>query len=170
MQLHDFKNSIKKKYKKRIGRGGKRGTTSGRGQKGQKSRAGRRIRPAERDLIIRIPKRRGFRNKPLKVKPKIFNLSDINNKAKILLNGKNNSEVNLEFLKTIRLVPSGFRGSVKILGDGEINIALNFSGLAVSKTAKAKIEKAGGRVIEAERRGSENLKVEAGKRGKVKSA
>lgn len=61
MQLHElwpFHSLYAKKT--RVGRGGKRGTTSGKGQKGQKSRSGRRIRPAERDLIIRIPKLRGF--------------------------------------------------------------------------------------------------------------
>ena len=51
------------KPKKRVGRGGNRGTTSGRGTKGQKSRAGRKIRPAIRDLIKRIPKKRGVKFK-----------------------------------------------------------------------------------------------------------
>ena len=62
MQLHNL--SIKNKKEKRVARGGKRGTTSGRGQKGQKSRSGHRIRPAQRDLLIRIPKLRGYKNKP----------------------------------------------------------------------------------------------------------
>lgn len=47
------------KSRKRIGRGGKRGTTAGRGTKGQRSRAGHKIRPEMRDIIQRIPKRRG---------------------------------------------------------------------------------------------------------------
>ena len=64
-----FKNSLQKdRKKKRVGRGGKRGTTSGRGTKGQKSRSGHRIRPAERDLLIRIPKLRGYRNKSIQKK------------------------------------------------------------------------------------------------------
>jgi len=64
MQLHELQPDSPNKTRKRIGRGGKRGTTSGRGQKGQKSRAGRRIRPAERDLIQSLPKLKGVKNKP----------------------------------------------------------------------------------------------------------
>lgn len=64
MQLHELQPNHGYADRKRIGRGGKRGNTSGRGQKGQKSRAGRRIRPAERDLIQRLPKLRGVKNKP----------------------------------------------------------------------------------------------------------
>ena len=60
MQIHNLKNPNKKR-KKRIGRGGKRGTYSGKGMKGQKSRAGHRIRPQLRDIIKKIPKRRGYR-------------------------------------------------------------------------------------------------------------
>lgn len=59
--------SSQTKNKKRVGRGGKRGTYSGKGQKGQKSRAGRNMRPGLRDLIIRIPKKKGYKNKPKSV-------------------------------------------------------------------------------------------------------
>ena len=62
MMIHELP-SIKKRAQ-RIGRSGKRGSYSGRGVKGQKSRSGRRLRPAERDLILRIPKMRGFANAP----------------------------------------------------------------------------------------------------------
>ncbi|OGY60161.1 MAG: hypothetical protein A3B23_00070 [Candidatus Colwellbacteria bacterium RIFCSPLOWO2_01_FULL_48_10] len=64
MQLHELQPVYPNRSRIRIGRGGKRGNTSGRGQKGQKSRAGRRIRPAQRDLIQRMPKLRGVKNKP----------------------------------------------------------------------------------------------------------
>jgi len=70
MQLHQLQPANKNQKKKRIGRGGKRGTYSGRGVKGQKSRAGRHIRPAERDLIQRLPKLRGQKNKPRKKESK----------------------------------------------------------------------------------------------------
>ena len=63
MQLHTLQPLNSLKGKKRVGRGGKRGTYSGRGQKGQRSRAGRKIRPAMRDLIQRLPKLRGAGNK-----------------------------------------------------------------------------------------------------------
>jgi len=59
MQLHELQPEHYNKDKKRIARGGKRGRTAGRGQKGQKSRAGRKIRPAVRDLVQRTPKLRG---------------------------------------------------------------------------------------------------------------
>ncbi len=59
MQLHELRAIHKDEDAKRVGRGGKRGTTSGKGQKGQKSRSGHRIRPAERDMIQRLPKLRG---------------------------------------------------------------------------------------------------------------
>ncbi|MEK7087229.1 MAG: 50S ribosomal protein L15, partial [Patescibacteria group bacterium] len=59
MQLHHIKPNHKLKKVKRVARGGKRGGYSGRGIKGQKSRAGAGIRPAIRDLMMRLPKQRG---------------------------------------------------------------------------------------------------------------
>ena len=63
MQTHELKLKNAKKRKKRVGRGVKRGTTSGKGQKGQKARSGSRMRPAERDIISKLPKLRGVKNK-----------------------------------------------------------------------------------------------------------
>jgi len=71
MQIHQIKPKIKKKNRKIIGRGGKRGTYSGRGIKGQKSRAGRKIRPELRDIIKKLPKKRGYRFPVIKRKKKI---------------------------------------------------------------------------------------------------
>jgi large subunit ribosomal protein L15 len=76
MQLHQLKPIHKFKKKKRIGRGGKRGTYSGRGIKGQKARAGRKIRPEIRDFIKKIPKKRGYKFKA-QSKPQIVNLKDL---------------------------------------------------------------------------------------------
>lgn len=59
MQLHQISPLHKLKESKRVGRGGKRGTYSGRGMKGQKARAGRRIRSQFRDFVLRVPKLRG---------------------------------------------------------------------------------------------------------------
>jgi len=126
-----FENSKQKNKKgKRIGRGGKRGTSSGRGTKGQKSRAGHRIRPAERDLLIRIPKLRGYRNKPIKNKPEVLNVGDLE-----ILHASVFTRRNL--------------GNVKILGMGELKRSVTIKGLPVSQSAKEKIEKAGGKVITA---------------------
>lgn len=127
MQLHNLQNINKKKIK-RVGRGGKRGTYSGRGMKGQKSRAGRRIRPAERDLMIRTPKLRGYRNRPIEQKTPVINVGDLEKKV------------------TGDLINPKVLGQVKILGDGEVKKAFTVEGLKISKTAKAKIKKAGGKV------------------------
>ena len=80
MKLHELSSTHKKT--KRVGRGGKRGTTSGRGTKGQKSRSGHRMRPAQRDLILRIPKHRGFRNKPQGPEAIVFNVGFLSDRLK----------------------------------------------------------------------------------------
>lgn len=66
MQLHELAPTYPNKARRRIGRGYTRGKKAGKGQKGQKSRAGHSIRPAEKDLIQRLPKLRGFKNKSYK--------------------------------------------------------------------------------------------------------
>src|SRR3990167_11405430 len=139
MQLHKLKSNNPKRSKKRIARGGKRGTYSGRGQKGQKSRAGHRIRPASRDLLIRIPKLRGIKNPSLRNKAFVVTLSDISKiKADV---------ITLTSLKQAGILSKKFKGPVKLLGDGNINVPVNLKGIQVSKSAKMKIEKAGGSVI-----------------------
>lgn len=145
MQLHDLVSSVNKS-KKRIGRGGKRGTTSGRGTKGQKSRSGHRMRPAVRDLILRLPKRRGFANRPVSPKPFIVTLSQIAQKAKVLSKEKKMIDVDKNFLKEIGILPPGYQGEVKILA-GSIEIPVTLKGIKFSKSVKEKIEKAGGSVI-----------------------
>lgn len=143
MKLHEL-SSIHKKTK-RVGRGGKRGTTSGRGTKGQKSRSGHRIRPAERDLLLRIPKRRGFRNKPRNPAAVIWNVGALSDHLKRagLAQG---ITIDRDFLAAAKLLPTRYRGPVKILGAGAIAIAFNVQGMAVSKEAAEKIKKAGGSV------------------------
>jgi len=63
MQLHQIQPITKRRIKRRVGRGGKRGTYSGRGGKGQTARAGAKVRPEIRDLIKKIPKIKGYRFK-----------------------------------------------------------------------------------------------------------
>jgi len=139
MQLHQLQPSHGTKDKKRIARGGKRGTTSGRGQKGQSSRAGAKIRPAERDLIQRIPKKRGFKNKPLGAKPIIFRLSDL---ERIF---ENKQLINKQFLQEKGFIRAlGQR--IKILDGGELKKVFEIEGLEVSKQAAEKIKAAGGKV------------------------
>lgn len=147
MQLHQLKTIKKKKRVKRIGRGGKRGTYSGRGMKGQKSRAGRRMQPVIREIIKRYPKLRGYRVKSRfknkKEKPVVLNLEvlekNFNLKEKII------PQLLLE-KKLIRRI-KGRTPIVKILGKGKLTKILIIEGCEVSKSARGKIEKAGGTII-----------------------
>ena len=141
MKLHELKAKKLIKPKKRIGHGGKRGTTSGRGTKGQKSRSGRRIRKSERDLILRLPKRRGFRNKIKSPKPISLNLEKISAKLKDV------KVVDRATLEQFNLIPSGYRGVIKVLGNGNSIAGVSFKGIKISESAKIKIEKAGGQII-----------------------
>ena len=144
MRIHELK-SIKKRSQ-RIGRSGKRGSYSGRGVKGQKSRAGRRMRPAERDIILRIPKRRGFRNLPKDDSAAVLNLGDISRRLKSFAEGKSPLVLNLGLLKTAGIIGKNFKGRVKILGGGELAFAVSVEKLDVSKSAEEKIRKTGGSV------------------------
>ena len=135
MQIHQLK-SLNKKTAKRIGRGGKRGTYSGRGQKGQRSRSGHRIRPAERDIFSKIPKLRGVKNKSLKPKPVVINVGNL---EKILDDTSFNKKVLIK-----KGIIKKMSREVKLTGDGEVKKAFMIEGVRVSKTAREKIEKAGG--------------------------
>ncbi|MBM4177429.1 uL15 family ribosomal protein, partial [Candidatus Gribaldobacteria bacterium] len=77
MQIHQLKPKNKPKRSKRVGRGGKRGTYSGRGIKGQKARAGRKLQPPMRELIKKYPKLVGYRQKPNFKPERIVNLNDL---------------------------------------------------------------------------------------------
>jgi large subunit ribosomal protein L15 len=145
MQLHQLRPTHPKKQRKRIGRGGKRGTYSGRGIKGQKAHAGRRLEPIIRRWIKRYPKIRGykFKFKIQNAKCKIVNLDILEKKFKT--GERVNPEILLE-RKIIRRI-KGRVPKVKILGKGEITKPLTVDSCQVSKSAKEKIEKAGGRII-----------------------
>ena len=138
MQLHQLQPTVKSRNKKRVGRGGKRGTYSGRGTKGQKSRAGRRIKPGYLETIKRLPKLRGFKNKPLKEKPAIINIADLEKKIK-------NNIINREELIRAGLIRKSDK-RVKILSPGEIKRPLQIEGIAVSESARKKIEEKGGKI------------------------
>ena len=138
MQLHTLKSTDRKYKKPRVGRSGKRGTYSGRGTKGQKARAGHRIRPADRDLILRLPKLRGFKNRPVGEKPQIVNLKDLEKKVA-------SNIINPKTLAEAQLIKNPRKG-VKILGDGQVKKALIFENVSVSKQARRKIETAGGKI------------------------
>lgn len=142
MQLHELRPSHKFKKNKRIGRGGKRGTYSGKGIKGQTSRSGARIRPALRDLIKKIPKLRGYRYKRRHKKTIEINLDVL---GKELLSGERITPQILLKKGMIQKV-RGALPEVKLLGNGSFDKKLLVEKCKVSKSAKEKIEKAGGQI------------------------
>ena len=150
MQIHNLKSPVQHKDRKRVGRGGKRGTYSGRGSKGQKSRAGHRIRPGFRGgdnpIWKLFPKQRGASKKTdikhrrfrvRQAKPALVSLAILN---KHFTDGQT---ITPNLLVKKGLVRTAKRG-IKILGDGELKRRLNFSGLKLSASAQAKITAAGG--------------------------
>ena len=145
MQLHNLIPKTKNKKSILVGRGGKRGKTSGRGGKGQTARAGNKKRPELRDFIKRIPKLRGRgvnQNKSINLKPIIVNLDMI---EAVFETGSTISPTTLIERKTISTL-DGKIPSVKILGAGEITKKFTIENCLISKQAKEKVEKAGGSV------------------------
>lgn len=132
MQLHQVKPIHKFKRIKRVGRGGKRGTYSGRGIKGQKARAGAKMRPEIRDFIKKIPKQRGYRFKSFREKPAIVNLRDLEK------NFQNNEVVNPETLLEKGLIAKikGRVPEVKILGTGKLSKKLEIKNCKLSKSVE----------------------------------
>ena len=164
MKLHDLRPAPgAHKKKTRVGRGiaAGKGKTAGRGTKGQKARAGGSI-PAwfeggQTPLHMRIPKLRGFRN-PFKIEYEIVNIGSIAHLIEFgmlesgEMPGAKKSKaapapitVNQEILRAAGLVRS-LNKPMKILGHGEIATAIFVVADAVSASARAKIEAAGGTV------------------------
>jgi len=136
-----------KKDRKRVGRGdgSGHGTYSGRGSKGQKSRAGCKMKPGfeggQLPLIKRLPEKRGFNN-IFRTEYSVVNLD----KLSMFESG---SEVTLDRLLAAGLVRS-LRYPVKVLGEGDISHPLVVKAHKFSAAARAKIEAAGGKVEEVE--------------------
>jgi len=131
-----------RKTKKRVGRGlGSTGSYSGRGVKGQRARSGGRSGLKLRGLrgiMLSTPKHRGFQS--IATKPSVVNVLEL---AKHFVNGAKVTKKLLQQKGLVTEIDSG----VKILGSGEIGIALTIEGCEISQVAKQKIEKAGGVVI-----------------------
>jgi large subunit ribosomal protein L15 len=141
MQIHQLKIKSQKK-KRRIGRGGKKGTYSGRGMKGQKSRSGANVNPifegGRSTLIEHLPKIRGFKSH--RPKNQVVDLEDL---EKYFENG---DIVNPQSLLEKKIVDN-MKVAIKILGDGELSKKLTVEKCLISKVAKEKIEKAGGKIV-----------------------
>ena len=146
--MTNLNNTKKVRIKKmRVGRGigSGKGKTSGRGVKGQKSRSGVAIKSFEggqMPLYRRLPKR-GFN--PIN-KEKIATLN-LNRIQSLIESKKINQEtqINLDTLKKAKIVSKTFK-KIKILGSGDIKSKINVNVDFVSKSAKEKLEKAGGTI------------------------
>lgn len=166
MQIHELKVN-KRKTKKRVGRGGKRGTYSGRGMKGQKSRSGGNVDPlfegGRSSLIQRMKKLRGF--KAINAKKNNINLDQIEKTF------KDGDTVSVESALKAGLIRKSRSGDgLKVLGDGKITKKVTIDkDVLVSETAAKAIEKAGGKIgVEAEKKTEK--KVEKKKPASDKSA
>ena len=142
MLLHEIKPKHKRNKGKRIGRGGKRGTYSGRGVKGQLTRAGRKTVPSIRQLIKKYHKLRGYRFKSRQEKPAVINIKDLEKSF------KKGDLISPQILIEKGLI-SKMKGRVpkiKILGQGDLTKKLTVEGFQLSESAKEKIKKAGGAI------------------------
>lgn len=143
LQMHDLHPAEgAKRDRIRVGRGeGSKGKTAGRGAKGTKKRY--QVRPGfeggQLPLYMRLPKTRGFRN-PFKTEYQVVNVAAL---EELYPKG---GEVSVADLVRQGAVRDGY--PVKILGDGELSVALTITGVKASASAKAKIEAAGGSVSE----------------------
>ncbi|NEG90138.1 50S ribosomal protein L15 [Bifidobacterium aerophilum] len=143
LQMHDLRPAPgAKKDRIRVGRGeGSKGKTSGRGEKGTKKRY--QVRPGfeggQLPLYMRLPKLRGFKN-PFKQEFQVVNVEAL---AKLFPAGGDVTVADLVAKGAVRA-----NQPVKVLGDGEVTVALNIKGVKASASAKSKIEAAGGSVSE----------------------
>jgi large subunit ribosomal protein L15 len=137
------KITTKKKRRLGLGHGSGRGKTSGRGTKGQKARGNVPLdfEGGALPLIKRLPFLRGKgKHKVFKKRPVVLNVGLLNSLPK-------NSVVDLQALSKLKFVDtvSSLKNGVKILGDGELQVALTVK-VPVSEKARTKIEKAGGKI------------------------
>ncbi|OGF62676.1 hypothetical protein A2662_04040 [Candidatus Giovannonibacteria bacterium RIFCSPHIGHO2_01_FULL_45_33] len=136
MQSHQLQKAHGR-TKRRVGRGGKRGSFSGKGIKGQKARSGHRIRPQIRDVIKKIHKRRGYFFRSIQIKPAVVNLEAL---EKNYNNGDKVTQKSLLAKNLIRPVGGKIPG-VKILGTGKLTKKLIFDKrLLMSEAVKNKIK------------------------------
>lgn len=146
MKLHEMKNvagAVHRKKRVGCGEGGGHGKTSGRGGKGQSARSGSSIRPGfeggQMPLYRKLP-HRGFNQAAFRIEPIIVNVGDLSRLDSSVL------EVNVEVLANAGLVRHNEK-YLKVLGDGAVTRPFVVTASKFSDAAKAKIEKAGGKVI-----------------------
>lgn len=140
--LNELKRSGKRPYR-RVGRGqsSTRGKQSGRGGKGQTARAGHKVRPEMRDIIKKLPKRRGYgKNRGRTVIPGLRARAITLTKIDALFAA---GEVTKKMIIDMKL--AGAREPITIV-QGETSKKFSFKGVRVTGSAKAAVEKAGGTV------------------------
>lgn len=142
MRLEDIQPKAgSRRRRRRVGRGiaAGQGATCGFGMRGQKSRSGRPTRPGfeggQLPLYRRIPKLKHF---PI-VNQKVFTVLNVSRLGDLSAG----SEVTMESLMEIGIITAN-DGPLKVLGNGELNVALTVKAAAFTQSAKAKIEAAGG--------------------------
>ncbi len=132
------------KARKRIGRGGSRGGTSGRGHKGQKARTSGTVGPlfegGQLPLHRRLPKR-GFNNARFAVEYEIVKLGTLH---EVFTAG---TDVTKELMMEKGLIRS--KGLIKVLVSGELTKKLRIQADAWSKTAEEAVTKLGGELYKA---------------------
>ncbi len=146
MQLNSLSPRTKNKKNAPVGRGGKRGKTSGHGGKGQTARAGHKIRPEVRDRIKKLPKLRGHgKNRARTIRTNRVFVTAVN-LAELELNYKAGETVSPATLLAKNIVrrSKGRAPAVKILGSGSISKALVVKGCMVSASALSALTAAGG--------------------------
>lgn len=145
MKLHDLKRKTPNYKAAQVGRGGKRGKTSGRGTKGQDSRSGHKKRPELRDFIKKVPKMRGRGKNTFKSFAEIAVAVPLSAIDKAFKDG-DRVEPKTIFAKGLIEKTEGNFPRVKILLSGEITKKVIVSGVEISNGAKVAIEKVGGTV------------------------
>ncbi len=148
--LNTIKRSTNQIDAKRVGRGGKRGKTSGRGGKGQTARAGAKMRPEMRDIIKRLPKLRGqstngrSSQSAYRARPHAVNLSSVERfyNAGETVNPITLYEKGIISFKELRTK------SIKLLSYGTITKKLTFEDIEISKAAHDAIIAASGIITE----------------------
>lgn len=148
MYIHDLKNAEgEKQAKKRLGRGlgSGLGKTSGKGHKGQNARSGGGVRPGfeggQNPLYRRLPAK-GFSNAKFKKVYSIVNVSQLNN-------FKKGATVDAEALLNSGILSKIEKDGIKVLGNGELTVALKVVANKFTASAKEKITAQGGSVEEA---------------------
>ena len=146
MQLHSFSPRTKNKKNEPVGRGGRRGKTSGHGHKGQSSRAGHKIRPEARDRIKKIPKLRGHgknRSRTVRTNKSIVTAVNIAAIEAVYKAGETVSPASLVAKGLVRRT-KGRVPAVKILGAGPFTKGFIIKKCAMSETAHKALVAAGG--------------------------